>query len=410
MSALMIMSLGGSPEPLRKSINAHQPEQIVFLASHDSVSLAGEILKSREPKPAAVYEITEDPNSMFESYKAARRCVDRAGKAGVLPANVVVDYTGGTKVMTAALILAAIGQPYRFNYVGGEKRNKNGLGTVLDGQERMFPEMNPWSIFAEEERRQIVTLFNRRRFSAVLEIIDTCSSRELPEEICSYFAFIRTLAEGLLCWEQFNHEVAGRKIGAGLIALANYLKSHPDPGLEAFSAGMRGCRDFLARLLQETDRLKRLHPILIDDLLNNARRRMADKRYDDAAARIYRALELYGQIIFQEVVGCSNSEVRPDAVPPEIRQEFMGKYYDETKRVLKLPMTATFDFLNRSGNEAGMRFFERKKEIKNIQSSRNESILAHGIRPVGERAAASIWGTVSDFLKFENQLDFPLLP
>jgi hypothetical protein len=111
MSALMIMSLGGSPEPLKKSIEEHKPERIIFLASHDSVALAGEILRGREPKPTAVYEITEDPNSMFESFKAVRRCVDRAGKVGVLPANVVIDYTGGTKVMTAVLILAAIGRP-----------------------------------------------------------------------------------------------------------------------------------------------------------------------------------------------------------------------------------------------------------------------------------------------------------
>lgn len=45
--------------------------------------------------------------------------------------------------MTAALILATIGRPYRFNYVGGEQRNKTGLGTVIDGCEKMFAEMNP---------------------------------------------------------------------------------------------------------------------------------------------------------------------------------------------------------------------------------------------------------------------------
>lgn len=410
MSKLMIMSLGGSPEPLITSIDAHGPEKIFFLASHDSVALAGEILKGRDPKPAAVYEITDDPNSMFESYKAARRCVDRAGKAGELPEDMVVDYTGGTKVMTAALILATIGRPYRFNYVGGEQRNKNGLGTVIDGCEKMFAEMNPWSVFAEEERRQVVTLFNRRRFNSVLEIVDTCSKRDLPEEIRGYFAFVRPLAEGLMFWEQFNHEAAERKIEAGLTALTVYLKSRPDPDLDAFAARVRGCREFLSRLLQETDRLKKLHPFLMDDLLNNARRRMTDKRYDDAAARIYRALELFGQIIFHEVVGCSNNEVRPDMVPSEIREDFVMKYFDRTKKVLKLPMTATFEFLKCIGNEAGMRFFENIKEIKNIQSSRNESILAHGIRPVEEYAAARIWATVSGFLKFENAFDFPMLP
>ena len=65
--------------------------------------MAGEIPKSREPEPDVVYEITEDPNSMFESYKAARRCVDRAGKAGTSPEDVVVDYTGRHEVYTRML-------------------------------------------------------------------------------------------------------------------------------------------------------------------------------------------------------------------------------------------------------------------------------------------------------------------
>jgi len=410
MSALMIMSLGGSPEPLKKSIDIHKPERIIFLASHDSVALAGDILKDRDPKPAAVYEITEDPNSMFESYKAARRCVDRAGKSGVLPEDLIVDYTGGTKVMTAALILAAIGRPYRFNYVGGGKRNKNGLGTVLDGHERMFPEMNPWSIFAEEERRQIVTLFNRHRFTAVLEIIYACSNRDLPEEICGYFSFIRPLAEGLMAWEQFNHEAAERKIETGLFVLKNYLKARPNSELEAFASEIDRCRDFLIRLLLETDKLKKLHPVLVDDLLNNARRRMADKRYDDAAARIYRALELYGQIVFRETIGCSNSVVPPDKVPNEIREDFLGKYLDKKKNILKLPLQATFQFLKCLKNEAGVRFFERIEEIKKIQNNRNESILAHGIRPISEKGTESIWKTITDFLDFKNEFDFPRLP
>jgi hypothetical protein len=42
---LMLMTLGGSPEPLAKSIQAHKPEKIIFLASHDSVSLSGEAVQ-----------------------------------------------------------------------------------------------------------------------------------------------------------------------------------------------------------------------------------------------------------------------------------------------------------------------------------------------------------------------------
>ena len=110
MTKIMIMSLGGSPEPLTKSIEANRPEKIIFLASQDSVLLAGDIFKPLNFKPKTEFEITEDPNLMFECYKAARRCVDRVRKIDVPPEEVMVDYTGGTKVMTAALVLATVGE------------------------------------------------------------------------------------------------------------------------------------------------------------------------------------------------------------------------------------------------------------------------------------------------------------
>ncbi|MBI5603076.1 MAG: hypothetical protein HY879_06950 [Deltaproteobacteria bacterium] len=44
------MSLGGSPEPLKKSIDTHKPERIIFLTSHAPLALVGSILKGREPK------------------------------------------------------------------------------------------------------------------------------------------------------------------------------------------------------------------------------------------------------------------------------------------------------------------------------------------------------------------------
>ena len=403
------MSLGGSPEPLRKSVELHQPDKIIFLASHDSVPLSGTILEGLSANPSKEFEITEDPNVMFECYKAARRCVERVKRYGVSPANVIVDYTGGTKVMTAALILATIGQPYRFNYVGGDLRTKKGLGVVEDGYEKMYPEMNPWSIFAEEERRQIVILFNRRRFSAAIQIIDACL-QELPSEIDKYFSFVRSLAEGFLCWEQFNHKEANKHLSTGIAALQNFLKDFPNSDLGVFLNSVKKCKDFLERFISETQGLQNMKFIIVEDLLNNARRRMADKRHDDAAARIYRAMELYGQIAFIETAGCTNDRVKEEEIPSALRVEFVKKYRDPAGGFLKLPLEATFKYLREKGHEAGIRYFESHKEIKNIQSNRNNSILAHGIKPVTESAIQSIYKTVTDFVQFKNVFDFPLLP
>lgn len=409
MRTIMIMSLGGSPEPLTRSIEAHKPDGIVFLSSHDSVALAGKVFEPLDFKPHREYEITEDPNILLQCYQSARRCVDRVKKKGVRPEGVTVDYTGGTKVMTAALILATIGEPYSFNYVGGKQRNKAGLGTVMDGHEKLFLEMSPWSIFAEEERRQVVTLFNRRRFAAVLEIIKSCS-QDLPVRIEKYFRFVEPMAEGFLLWEQFNHKAALRRLDDGLVSLKDYLKAYADENLKVFSKEVQRCRDFLDRVITHTDRLKKLHPVLVEDLLNNARRRIMDQRYDDAAARIYRALEFYGQVFFQQVAGCPNSKVKPEIIPDELREEFVRKYRDPGKRLLKLPLTATFRYLKVVGHDAGTRYFERLNEIKNITSNRNDSILDHGVKPVSKHAVDSIFETVSDFVQVTEFFDFPALP
>jgi CRISPR-associated protein (TIGR02710 family) len=331
-------------------------------------------------------------------------------RSNISSKDILVDYTGGTKVMTAALILATAGQKYRFNYVGGGRRNKEGVGTVISGHEKMFAEMSPWAIFAEEERRQVIILFNSRRFSAVMEIIDSAGQRELPVQIRNYFRFIRPLAEGFLKWDQFEHKPALRFLDKGCSLLSDYLGTYLDTSLQEFLEDAQKCKEFLEKVYTQTEGLKIFQPVLVVDILNNARRKIADKRYDDAAARIYRALELHGQIVFHKVAGCSNDKVKPEILPENIKEEFLRKYRDPHKQLLKLPLTATFEFLKVKGNKSGIRFFDRQMDIKKILNNRNTSILAHGIRPVSEKAVNSIFHAVCDFVQIREFFDFPLLP
>jgi len=58
---------------LKKSIEINRPERVIFMASHDSVSLAGEVFKGLDKKPSAAYEITEDPNLLYKCYKLAHQ-------------------------------------------------------------------------------------------------------------------------------------------------------------------------------------------------------------------------------------------------------------------------------------------------------------------------------------------------
>lgn len=223
MKKAMIMSLGGSPEPLKKSLAEHQPDVVIFFASHDSVLKAGDVVQDVLIRPKTEIEITENPNSLYECYKSAKRCVERAARQEIPDKNIIVDYTGGTKVMSAALLLATAGRSFGFNYVGGDVRSKEGLGVVQNGHEQMYEDMNPWSAFAEEERRQMVTLFNARRYGAVIQIMENYK-RALPPQIESYFKFVRLLSHGFLYWDQFQHKKAQDCLQKGVAALDQHLK------------------------------------------------------------------------------------------------------------------------------------------------------------------------------------------
>jgi CRISPR-associated protein (TIGR02710 family) len=406
---LMIMSLGGSPEPLRVSIAACRPERVIFFASNDSVPLSGEVIGVLDYRPKLEFEITENPNSLIDCYRKARVCVDRANRSGLSPERIMVDYTGGTKVMTAALLLAGIQQKFHFNYVGGSHRDKGGVGIVISGHERMFAELSPWAVFAEEERLQIVTLFNRRRYAAVIEIIDELTQKELPYQISGYFGFVRAAADAFSLWDQFELKHALGRLNNAHDLLSDYLRRYPSAELDDFKGRLEDLAPRLQTILAQTKGLQEPHPVLVVDLLNNARRKMADKRNDDAAARIYRALELYGQICFRQLTGANNDSVEVSTVPQELQAEFVSKYRDSATAKLKLPLQATFRFLKHRGHEAGARFYAHMKAIKNIQSNRNESILAHGLNPVGDKAVASIFRTVAEFVQFSDEYDFPQL-
>jgi len=413
MKKVMIVSIGGSVEPVRKSIAEYRPEQLIFFASHESNTKLGEVLQIDGYKPVKIEtEITENPNSLYECYRAVKRCVDRCARSGVPDRDVLVDYTGGTKVMSAALLLATAGYSYDFNYVGGDAggdaRSKDGLGVVQNGHEKMYADMNPWSVFAEEERRQVITLFNARRYSAVIDILDLCK-RELPAQIDAFFRFVHPLANGFLFWEQFRHKEALDCLKKGMTLFQNYLKHYADEQYTHLKDELSGQINFLSDILQKTNGMQKFDLILLKELINNARRRIDDKRFDDAAARLYRALELYGQICFEKAIGCSNDKVKPAKIPPDLRDEFIRKYRDPQTDMMKLPLHATFTVLQTVGHEAGHRFFKYEDKIKNIQSTRNKSILAHGIQPVGEHAVQSILATVTDFVQMKDFFDFPKL-
>ncbi len=155
MMKAMIISVGATPELVVASALEHKPEYICFFASQQSRSLIGEIrhlIKEKGHETADAEVICDDVNSLVHCYEKALECTDQLIEQDIDPKEVVVDYTGGTKTMTAALTLATFGHGCSFSYVGGKKRTKDGM--VVTGSESVITGISPWEIVAVEKKKR----------------------------------------------------------------------------------------------------------------------------------------------------------------------------------------------------------------------------------------------------------------
>ena len=323
MCLAMIISLGGTAEPLARSILQHRPSFVCFFASHDSVERLGQVkdllAKENFPLPEKRIILIDNVNDLVHCYAKALECSYLLSARDVPPEEVIVDYTGGTKTMTAALSLATVGKGYRFSYVGGEKRSKNGLGIVETGFEVVHTGVSPWQIFAVEEWHHLVLYVDQYQYEAGLTLLQD-TRRRLPAKEQLRWEGLEDALTGLLHWDRFNHREALPSFRRGMEKLKQWLLMQNDRAVGEFVEQGDACLTFLISLADETKQFKKSGRLLVLDLLANAERRAFLGRYDDAIARLYRALEMLGQIAFQQKLGASTSNVPKDKIPDVLKR------------------------------------------------------------------------------------------
>ena len=408
MATALIVSVGGSPQPIVFSIQRRSPERVCFFASQQSVDLIGEIKKS-VPEIRDHKVLVDDAEDLIHCYERALECFDWVEQA-IPGCDKIADVTGGTKAMTAGLAIAAVARGAAFSYVGGDQRDRAGLGVVETGTERMRESVNPWALFAVEERRVVARHFNSFQFAAAADALKEMLPR-LRRSDAALLEPIQDAARGYVEWERFNHagavealKEAERKLRERL-ALAGLRDRVP---LESFHQQLARNLANLQTLRGQTRDFRKLHPLMAADLIANAARRIQETRYDDAAARLYRALEMIGQSAFETRFGASTSDAPIDNLPGQIRAEYESRYRSSEGK-LELPLFATFRALAEDGLDLGKRFGQ-DPEVKKVLSGRNSSILAHGTQPGSKRAADSFMKTVSSYLPAEIELvEFPKL-
>jgi CRISPR-associated protein (TIGR02710 family) len=406
----MIVSLGGTLAPVIHSLNESRPEYICFFVSEETKESIDEVLDHLVFKPRHHdWIVTANPELISDCYEVlAREFPPMIEKWGIGPQEVCVDYTGGTKTMSSALVLATVDRSCCYSYVGGSERSKGGVGVVIDGKEKRWFLDNPWDRIAVREKKEVAILFNKARYASANQILDKCIEK-VSEDQKTYLKALREMVGGYDLWDRFKHKEARILLYKSRDVISVFAQGSGKKEDKALKDQLFRNLSFLESLLSR-ESPSNLHCL---DLLANAKRRAdLEKKFDDATARLYRAVELLAQVELKKSCGVESSDVSEKSIPLSLREEYALKYKDKNDGKIKIPLFAGYRLLRELGNERGQRFLELyDREIRPVLSLRNSSILAHGLNPIDEKTFHKLWEVLLNFsvIKEENLPIFPVL-
>ena len=160
----------------------------------------------------------------------------------------------------------------------------------------------------------------------------------------------------------------------------------------------------------------------LPDLLNNAKRRISERKFDDAVARLYRSIELIAQLELLNKKFIDSKKLRENKKFFMDKQKFFDYSFDDEFKddVLKWAENDFEDEDNSSFTlarknsylflkELGVSWAEDlldDEELNKGLSSRNKSILAHGLNPIGRGTANNLYAIVLDYSKkYEEDIE-----
>ena len=416
----LILSCGGSPEPLIFSIKNINPDFVYFLCSDDSKKEVEDILiDANFPKENHDIKIVKDHESLDESFAKSREIIKELQTDYD---NIHIDFTGGTKPMVSGLVLAAIGENCSYSYVGTENskgRDKNGLGIVQNGFEAIKEQKDPYDVFAVMEFERGMDFFNRYQFDAAGINFKAASQKLESDELKELSNLYIELVNLYDLWDKFNNKDNNKNTLNSI--LDNILKkinssenllNHLNGEYPKFIPQIENNIEFLKLKISKKGVIKLEDvPYYLPDLLNNAYRRIEEGKYDDAVARLYRAIELIAQVkltenkIIDEHVLISNAEFKLNKLDIHNLEnidvnnvvENFSEYYESEKR-FGVGLKKSYIVLEAFGIKFASEYLNDNNIRDNIKL-RNSSILAHGLKPIDKQKANELYSQVFGYAK-----------
>jgi len=385
MKKALLVSVGGSPNPIIYSINRQTPEYLIFFASKDSRGIAIEkILPALEYQPKdREFIMTEDEQDIEKSVSAILKELPAKLKIwGLNYSDLSADYTGGTKTMSAALVLALSDFVDTFSYVGGTERDKAGLGTVIDGREQMLHLKNPWNELAVNRLKEIELHFNSCRFVAAENAAEDARNRTTSRS--HLFEAIQYTAKAFALWDNFQYKKAFNELKRAESLFRALSAESANRAIVEFAKNISQSLDIIQKISDSNNEEDRQRALTIDIISNAIRRGDTEHKYDDAVARLYSAIEKMAKMRLKSAFGIDNSDLKEEQIPEIIREEILNECRNGREDKIQIPLHKSFMLLATLKDSVGIAYLSHCEDLGKVLVTRNNSLLAHGFDPVKE--------------------------
>jgi hypothetical protein len=388
MKKILVFSVGGSAEPIVNAIKNQKHDFVYFFCSSGSKGSemtidslgdpCGDKRSSKcpdcgheyhlgDPKGGAIvfqaglqkgqYEIitVDDPDDLNGCYQKLLDLAETIRKK-YGDCQVIANYTGGTKTMSLAVALVGImTQEWDLSLNIGPRID---LIRVRSGDVPIV--IDKWRILCQNQSDFLRRLLTRYHYAFAASSISEMLLHPLDKSLRDKLVEARVVCEAFDLWDTFNHQKAleliepyGSRFYPYIINLKKILGKSKATGYE-----------------------------IVSDLLNNAERRAAQKHYDDAIARLYRAIELFAQIRLEKEYGYKSGEMRLEQLPDHLQEEYRGRIRDGK---LMLGLREDYELLLKLGDPFGKAFKQKEGKIIDAIKRRNSSISGgHGLTPLKE--------------------------
>jgi CRISPR-associated protein (TIGR02710 family) len=337
-----------------------------------------------------------DPDDVDGLAREYLRQID-ALRAEFPHAELELDFTSGTKPMSAAAVFAATARRLpRLHYAVG-LRDESGRAVRTD----RILSLETGQMMADPLLAELGRLFNQGQFAAVRAQAGGLAADLTDATLLARAQSLAYLAEAYDLWDRFDWKGATRVL-------------HDCPKREKATGQLGRAGWNVDKLTEQRSHLKRCKdgnvcPQRLADLLSNSERRIDQGRYDDATARLYRLSEYVVQVRFQKCFAGSNPQNPTKNVPIEKLAEHAPRLADELRRqgqvaeeTVTLALGRTLAALAESGDAVGQYMKGRyestdpahpaaKGPLGTLLDARNQSLLAHGSVPVDERACRDLY-------------------